>query len=98
VWRKVTVQHGQQFLKHVVPAIAKPIRSLWNEVIGFIFLCFALIFGFRTGHYAWSWLQPEPNADTTGHVGRMLIAGFCTALTGYFALTSFLRARKISRS
>ncbi len=81
-----------------MPAVIKPARTLWNEVIGFIFLCFSVIFGFRTGHYAWSWFQTDPSADASGHVGRMLVAGFCTALTGYFAVTSFLRARKISRS
>lgn len=98
MWKRVTAEHGRQFIKHVVPAVVKPARTLWNEVIGFIFLCFAVIFGFRTGHYAWSFMQPAPSEDVTGHLGRMIIAGFCTLLTGYFAITSFLRARRISRS
>jgi len=98
VWNRVTARHGREFVKHVVPAVAKPVRTLWNEVIGFIFLCFAVIFGFRTGRYVWVLLQPDAPPDATAHLGRTVIAGFCTLLTGYFALTSFLRARKISRS
>jgi hypothetical protein len=98
VWKHVTARNGREFLRHIVPAVIKPAQALWNEVIGFIFLCFAGIFGYRTGRYAWAWWQPEPAADATGDFGRMLIAGFCTVLTGYFGITSFLRARKISRS
>ena len=49
VWKRVTVHHGTQFIKHVVPAVIKPARVLWNEVIGFIFLCIGVTFGFRTG-------------------------------------------------
>ena len=77
----------------------KPARVLWNEIIGFLFLCFTVIFGFRTGRYVWALMRPDPAAaDPMSDLGRTLIAAFCTALTGYFAITSFWRARKISRS
>ena len=77
----------------------RPARALWNEVIGFVFLCFAVAFGFRTGHYAWNYFEaPATVADPSGFLGRMIMAAFCTALTAYFAFTSFLRARRISRS
>src|SRR5690349_12868686 len=49
-WFQVNRQilhHGRQFLNHVVPAVVKPARTLWNEVIGFLFLCLAIIFGFN---------------------------------------------------
>jgi hypothetical protein len=95
VWKRVAVRHGRAFVQHVVPAVAKPARILWNEVIGFVFLCFAVIFGFRTGHYAVDYFR---DADAAFNFGRMLVAGFCTLLTGWFALTSFLRARRITRS
>ncbi len=71
----------------MVPAVVKPARTLWNEVIGFIFLCFGVIFGFKTVRYA---LDGE-------HV-RLAFAAFCTALMIWFGVGSFLRARKISRS
>jgi hypothetical protein len=45
------VQYGREFTKHIVPAILKPARTLWNQVIGFLFLSFAAIFGFKTVRY-----------------------------------------------
>lgn len=75
------------FAEHVAPAIVKPARTLWNEVIGFIFFSFAVPFGFKTVHYAMA-----------GDHVRLAIAGFCTLMMAWFGLHSFLRARKISRS
>ena len=74
-------------LKHVVPAITKPARTLWNEVIGFIFLCIAVMFGFQAVR---SGMHHE--------FARTLLAGFCTLLLGGYGISSFRRARKISRS
>jgi hypothetical protein len=70
-----------------VPAVIKPARTLWNEVIGFIFLCFGVVFGFKAVRYA-----------LDGEAGRLVFAVFCTALMLWFGVGSFLRARKISRS
>ena len=77
---------GGQFVRHVAPAIVKPARTLWNEVIGFIFFCLAVPFGVRS--------------YTFGRVGDgrwVPLAGVCAFLM-FFALSSFLRARKIARS
>ena len=87
MWKRVALRHGREFARHVVPAVVKPARTLWNEVIGFIFLCFGVIFGFKTVRYA---LDGE-------HV-RLGFAAFCTAMMLWFGVGSFLRARKISRS
>jgi hypothetical protein len=92
VWRQAVKQPGT-FLKHVVPAVVKPIHSLWHEVIGFFFVCFAVVFGFKTARYVHQFQQGVP--DT---LVRVVMAGFCTALLGYYGITSFLKARKISRS
>lgn len=32
-----------KFLSHVLPAILRPLRVLWNQVIGFVFLVFAVL-------------------------------------------------------
>jgi hypothetical protein len=87
VWQRLAVRHGREFFKHILPAIAKPARSLWNEVIGFIFICFAVVLGFK----AFSYLR-------SGDRGRLIVAGFWFLLMAYFGLASFLRARRISRS
>ena len=85
--KEEAVRHGRLFIKHVVPSVLKPARTLWNEVIGFLFLCFGAIFGFQTGRYF-----------IHGELLRTAIAGFCTGVMLWYGVQSFLKARKISRS
>jgi threonine/homoserine/homoserine lactone efflux protein len=84
------VQTGKvagQFIKHVVPAIAKPARALWNQVIGFIFICLGVSFGFTVLRYA-----------RRGEAFQVIVSSIATLLMLYYGVSSFLRARKISRS
>ena len=81
------IYQGRQFLKHVVPAVVKPARTLWNEVIGFLFLCLAIIFGFNGVR---AYLHHEG--------ARLLLAAPLTVIMAWYGVSSFLRARKISRS
>jgi hypothetical protein len=97
VWQRQAVRTGRQFVKHVVPAVIKPARTLWNEVIGFIFMCIGVMFGFKTGRLYLDFASAAPEEKGTAFI-RLALATFCTVLMAYFALTSFLRARKISRS
>src|SRR5689334_25098023 len=94
VWQRMAVRtgrdavkNGRAFVKHVVPAVIKPARTLWNEVIGFVFLCMGVIFGFKAARYV-----------IDGDHARMIVAVPCTLLMLWFAISSFLRARRISRS
>src|SRR5580693_2690089 len=41
-WVPAAKQSGQ-FVKHVVPAAVKPLHALWHQVLGFIFLVFAVL-------------------------------------------------------
>ncbi len=91
------VRYGREFVKHIVPAILKPARMLWNEVIGFLFLSFAAIFGFKTVRYGMDFVKGGPEGGT-GALIRVAMAGFCTFLMAWYGISSFLRARKISRS
>jgi len=92
MWKRVAARHGAQFVKHVVPAVMKPARVLWNEVIGFLFLCIGVICGFRSvGLY-------RDFANGSGHLVNVMVATSFTMLMLYFGISSFLRARKISRS
>ena len=101
VRKRLTVPHGvryrREFVKHIVPAILKPARTLWNEVIGFLFLSFSAIFGFKTVRYGMDFMKAGP-ADGTGELIRVAMAGFCTFLMAWYGVSSFLRARRISRS
>ena len=83
---------ARKFLGNVIPGVIKPLRVLWNEIIGFMFIVFAVIFGFST------WRRSQAfTGDLGGIVLLALSIGFVLLLAG-FGLSSFLRARKIGRS
>lgn len=80
---------GKQFVKHVLPAVLKPFRVLWNEVIGFLFLVIGAL-------VAWSTYKTFRDSEEGP---LLLIAGSLFALLLiYFGVSSFWRARRISRS
>jgi len=97
VWQRQAVRGGRQFVKHVLPAVVKPTRILWNELIGFVFMIFAAFFGFKTGRLLIDFIK-QPPANGMAPLVRLSIAAIPTLAAGWFSLTSFLRARKISRS
>ena len=80
------------FIGHVLPGVMRPLRVLWNEIIGFVFILLAI------------WAAPSAfrhlrdyngNAET---LFRAVLSLIFAGLMIYFGVTSFLRARKISRS
>jgi hypothetical protein len=75
------------FLKHVVPAVVKPVHTLWHQVIGFLFLCLSGICAFRsvTFYRHGQWVQ-------------LVFVASGTLLLLVYGVSSFLKARKISRS
>ena len=77
-----------KFVKHVLPAAVKPIHSLWHEILGFIFLAFAAIASVEGVHETPRTLRP---------VRLALIIPFIVVMAGY-GVSSFLKARRISRS
>jgi hypothetical protein len=85
-------KHGRKFLSFVVPAVLKPARTLWHEVIGFLFLAMAILFvfsGFRA---------LREYDGSLGSILRIAMLTFCVVLLGGYGISSFLRARRISRS
>jgi hypothetical protein len=90
--RQIVPNIVRQFVHHVVPGVMRPLRILWNEIIGFIFLVLA------------GWMVPGTirsvrQLDTPdGSIFRVLMFIGFGALMAYFGVTSFLKARKISRS
>jgi hypothetical protein len=97
VWQRKAVRHGGKFLQHIVPAIVKPMHSLWNEVIGFFFLCFAAAFGVWTLRYYRMYLQAPPAAAPDFFL-KVIVTALMGLVMASFGISSFLRARKISRS
>jgi hypothetical protein len=81
------VRNSGKFVKHVVPAAVKPLHTLWHEVLGFVFLAFAGMAGFRM------WRE----ADTMSPV-KFVMIGIFIAVTAGYGISSILKARRISRS
>jgi hypothetical protein len=93
VSKRNLARHGREFVRHVVPAVVKPARTLWHEVIGFLFLSMSVIFGFSGARY----YMREFDGSMKSIV-YVTMAGFLTVLMGGYGISSFLRARRISRS
>ena len=85
--RKHLAQQAGKFVKHVLPAAVKPVHSLWHEVLGFIFLAVAA---------AATW-KVARNSATMGPGRLAIIIPFIVVLAAY-GVSSFLKARRISRS
>ena len=87
MWQRVAVKRGRSFLKHMIPAVLKPLRALWNQVIGFLFLSLGAICGISA-----------IRALQAGHGFRVFVASSCALIMAWYGISSFWRARKISRS
>jgi hypothetical protein len=104
VWQRVAIRqgkfyarHGREFARHVVPAVMKPARSLWNQFIGFLFCVLAVSFGSKTIQLALDYHR-NPEAREVGPLLLVCITAFCTLMMLWFGIGSFLRARRIIRS
>lgn len=83
---------AKKFASTVVPAIIKPLRVLWNEIIGFFFIVLAL------------WSLPSAvrslrnfDGDPAG-LGRIFLTLAFLLIMLAYGLYSFLRARKINKA
>ena len=97
MWKLLSARGASEFARHIVPAVLRPARILWNEIIGFFFLCLAVLFG-AGAIRAYNAFSKATADEATGDLLRIVMSGFCTALMLYFGITSFRRARRISRS
>ncbi len=85
-------ENGRRFLGFVVPAVVKPAHTLWHEILGFLFVLMAIGFvlsGFRA---------IRQFDGSVGAVLRLAMLAIGVCLLGGYGISSFLRARKISRS
>ncbi len=81
-------------ISHILPGVIKPLRVLWNEIIGFVFFALAV------------WAAPSSirayrefaQSGDTDSLFRVVLAAVFSLLMLWFGVTSFLRARKIGRS
>jgi hypothetical protein len=76
---------AKKFLGHVIPEVIRPIHILWNQVIGFVFIVLAVVFGFRIVR------GKEP-------LSLQIVGSLFVLLIAWFWISSFWKARKISKS
>jgi len=86
------IRHGAEFFRHVVPQVVRPLHSLWNEVIGFLFLSLAFI-GSVSGYRIYRHYDGSPETFF-----RLILVGCFVAIMAFYGVMSFRKARKISRS
>ena len=86
--RHVNADHARKFTEHMMPHVVRPAQVIWNQVIGFFFIVLALI--------------PVPSAirnfGKDGATSHLVLTIPFVLLMGYFGVSSFWRARKISKS
>ena len=81
----------QRFLGHVLPKVMLPLRVLWNEMIGFLFLVIAI-------PAIWSAIKNFRKVDQDGdNLFGALLAIVFAAVMVFFGIHSFVRAKRISR-
>jgi hypothetical protein len=86
------IHRAVQLARHVIPAVVRPAHTLWHEVIGFCFLALAAL-PIPSGIRAFRDLD-----NGNGSLLRLILTvAFVTIMAGY-GISSFRRARKISRS
>ena len=83
---------AKHFLAHVLPHVTRPLRVLWNEMIGLLFLLIAIP---AVWSAVTSFRRIEQDSD---NLFRAAAAAIFAAVMMYFGVTSLLRARRIARS
>ena len=92
MWRRNLTGQAKLFVQHVVPAAVRPVHTLWHEIIGFLFIVMAVIIG-AAGFRTWSSYHGDP-----GEFLKIVLAAVFTLIMAGFGVSSFRKARKISRS
>ncbi|HEX5227590.1 MAG TPA: hypothetical protein VFW44_07760 [Bryobacteraceae bacterium] len=76
---------AKKFFEHVIPGVIRPIHIVWNQAIGFVFIVLAVVFGYRLV------IGDEP-------IGLQILGGLFVLLIAWYGVSSFWKARKISKS
>lgn len=87
-----SVSRGRQFVKYVLPAIIRPLRVLWNQIIGFFFVVIAVWAAPRALRSAHEFDGSAPT------LFRLVLSGLFVAMMAGFGVYSFWRAHKVPKS
>lgn len=79
-----------EFRRHIVPAVIKPIRVVWNQSIAFLFLALTVIGAFMV----YREYQRREDLDA---VLALLLGGLFVLMMAFYGVSSLWKARRISR-
>lgn len=89
--RKQLIGASVQFARHSLPEAVRPARILWHQMIGFLFIVLAI----APARFEYKVLMSF-KGDSKSWTELILGAIFILVMTAY-GISSFLRARKLSR-
>jgi hypothetical protein len=89
--RKNLIGASVHFARHTLPVAMRPARILWHQMIGFLFLVVAV----APARFEYNAIKSF-KGDAESWVKAILAGIFILIMAGY-GVSSFLRARKISR-
>ncbi len=81
----------REFKNHIVPAVIRPLRVVWNQSIAFLFFTIA----FLGAVMVYREYQKRTELDA---LLALLLGGFFVTMMAGYGVHSLLRARKASRS
>lgn len=81
----------REFRQHILPAVIRPLRVVWNQAIAFLFFVIAVLGGVMV----YREYQKREELDA---VLALVIGGIFVGLMAFYGFTSMWKARKISRS
>jgi hypothetical protein len=88
---KLRASDAREFVHHVVPHVVKPVRIVWNQVIGALFFVLALPAFIKS----WSFYKDLATDPESG--GRLVLSMIFGVVMAAFGIASFWRAWRISR-
>jgi uncharacterized membrane protein YwzB len=89
--RKNLIGASVHFARHTLPVAVRPARILWHQIIGFLFIMLAVAPA-RFGYKAIMEFKGDGKSWT-----QVLMAGIFVAVMLGYGISSFLRARKLSK-
>lgn len=91
--KSVKMTDAQRFAQHVVPEVVRPARIIWNQAIGGLFALFAVFFFGYASYYYRNLATDTRGGAALGFFGFL----FLGLIMCFFAISSFMKARKIGR-
>jgi hypothetical protein len=76
--------NARKLAQHMVPHVVRPAQIIWNKALAAIFLLLALYF------YSYAGTHKDNPVGVMGGI-------FLGSIMAFFAVTSFLRVRRLSR-